>query len=132
MKILIDMNLPPRRVDFLAGYGISATHWSDEGDMKAPDSEVLMWARARNHVVFTHDLDFGVLLSMTQEAGPSVIQVSTQDVTPEAIGSLVVAALQKHGEALDRGAILSIQQQTARVRVLPIKKAGPEEPLSGR
>jgi hypothetical protein len=109
MKMLIDMNLPPRWVDFLAGHGISATHWSGEGDMKAPDSEVLMWARERNHVVFTHDLDFGVLLSMTQEA-----------------------AVEKHREALDRGAILSIQQQTARVRVLPIRKAGPEEPPSGR
>ena len=31
-------------------------------------------------------------------AGPSVIQVRTQDVTPEAIGSLVLTALEKHGE----------------------------------
>ena len=87
MKVLIDMNLPPRWVNFLADHGISATHWSFEGDMKAPDLEILRWARERNCVVLTHDLDFGVLLSMTQQAGPSVIQVRTQDVTPEAIGS---------------------------------------------
>ena len=67
------------------------------------------WARQRNRVVLTHDLDFGVLLSMAQEAGPSVIQVRTQDVTPEAIGSLVLTALKKHKEAIDRGALLSIQ-----------------------
>jgi predicted nuclease of predicted toxin-antitoxin system len=125
MKSLIDMNLPPRWVNFLADHGISATHWSVEGDMKAPDSEILRWARERNYGVLTHDLDFGVLLSMTQKAGPSVIQVRTQDVTPEAIGSLVLTALEKHGEALDRGALLSIQRQTSRVRVLPIKKADP-------
>jgi predicted nuclease of predicted toxin-antitoxin system len=124
MKILIDMNLPPRWVDFLADHGISATHWSVEGDMKAPDSEILRWARERNCVVLTHDLDFGVLLSMTKNAGPSVIQVRTQDVTPEAIGSLVLTVLEKHGEALDRGALLSIQRRTSRVRILPIKKTG--------
>ena len=73
--------------------------------------------------MLTHDLDFGVLLSMTQKVGPSVIQVRTQDVTPEAIGSLVLAALKKHWEELDRGALLSIQRQTSRVRVLPIRKA---------
>jgi len=58
MKILIDMNLPPRWVNFLADHGINATHWSVEGDMKAPDSEILRWARERNYVVLTHDLDF--------------------------------------------------------------------------
>jgi predicted nuclease of predicted toxin-antitoxin system len=91
MKILIDMNLPPRWASFLAAHGISASHWSVEGDMKAPDSEI-----------------------------PSVTQVRTQDVTPEAIGSLVLIALEKHREALDQGALLSIQRQTSRVRVLPI------------
>ncbi len=92
--------------------------------MRAPDSEVLRWAREKNCIVLTHDLDFGVLLSMTAKAGPSVIQVRTQDVTPEATGSLVLAALNKHKEALERGALLSIQGQTSRVRVLPIKGSG--------
>lgn len=96
--------------------------------MRAPDSELLQWARRNNCVVLTHDLDFGLLLSMTQEVGPSVIQVRTQDVTPEAIGSLMVTALEKHREALDKGALLSIQGQTSRVRVLPIKKANHGEP----
>lgn len=116
MKILIDMNLPPRWATFFAAHGISATHWSVEGDMKAPDSEILRWARERNCVV------------RTQNAGPSVIQVRTQDVTPEAIGSLVLTALEKHREALDRGALLSIQGQTSRIRVLPIKRTNPGEP----
>ena len=128
MKILIDMNLPPCWVRFFAEHGIDATHWSVEGDPRAPDSEVLAWARQRNCVVFTHDLDFGILLSMAQEAGPSVIQIRTQDVTPEAIGSLVLTALGKHKHELDQGALLSIQAQTSRVRVLPIKKTNLGEP----
>ncbi len=128
MKILVDMNLLPRWTRFLAEHGYEATHWSAEGDMGASDSELLRWAREKGYVVFTHDLDFGLLLSMTQEAGPSVVQVRTQDVTPEAIGSVVIAALAKHADSIDRGALLSIQDQAARVRVLPIRGSRDNEP----
>lgn len=84
---------------------------------------MLKWARDRDHVVFTHDLDFSVLLSETREAGPSVVQVRTQDVTPEAIGSLVLAAVREHEATLNQGAIVTIQLHTSRVRVLPIRKS---------
>jgi len=122
MRFLIDVNLPPRWVSFLASHRLDAIHWSDVGELTAPDSEVLDWARERDHVVITHDLDFGVLLSETREAGPSVLQVRTQDITPEAIGSLVVAAVRDHEATLKDGAIVTIQLHTSRVRVLPIRK----------
>jgi predicted nuclease of predicted toxin-antitoxin system len=122
MRILIDMNLPPRWVGFFTDLGIDSLHWSTVGNIKAPDFELLQWARQNNCIVFTHDLDFGVLLSLTQEGGPSVIQVRTQDVTPESIGALVATSLKEHAESLEKGAILSIQQKTSRVRVLPIEK----------
>ena len=41
----------------------------------------MAWAGEHGSVVFTHDLDFGSLLALTQAVGPSVIQVRTQDVT---------------------------------------------------
>ena len=78
------------------------------------------WAREHGHVLFTHDLDFSALLAMTQAAGPSVLQVRTQDVLPEAIGDHVVQVLHTHGAALERGAVVTIDETTARVRILPI------------
>ena len=122
MRILIDMNLPPRWVDFFADHGLKAVHWSAIGQLNAPDSEVLEWARKHSHVVFTHDLDFSVLLSLTHEAGPSIVQARTQDVTPEAIGLPVLSAVGEHEGALNQGAIVTIQLHASRVRVLPIQK----------
>lgn len=122
MRILCDMNLPPAWVDFLREHGIDATHWSEVGDWRAPDADILRWSRERKYVVFTHDLDFGNLLGMTREAGPSVIQVRTQDVTSEAIGTAVLSAIEKHGTALAQGAIVTIQMHSSRVRVLPIHR----------
>ena len=62
MRILIDMNLPPRWIDFFADHRLNAIHWSTVGPFSAPDSEILEWAREHIHVVFAHDLDFSVIL----------------------------------------------------------------------
>lgn len=101
---------------------MDAVHWSALGDLTTPDSEVLEWAPEGDYVTFTHDLDFSVLLSETREAGPRVVQIRREDATPEAIGSLVVAAVWEHEAALNHGAIATIQLHTSRVRVLPIRK----------
>jgi predicted nuclease of predicted toxin-antitoxin system len=72
------------------------------------------------YVLFTHDLDFSALLAMTQERGPSVLQVRAQDLLPEAIGEHVVEVLGSHGDAFERGAVVTIDGTTARIRILPI------------
>jgi len=40
MKILIDMNLPPSWVEVFIAEGWEATHWSEVGDLTAPDIEI--------------------------------------------------------------------------------------------
>jgi hypothetical protein len=62
------------------------------------------------------------LLALTAASGPSVLQVRTQDVRPEAIGALIVAALGEHEGALQRGALLSVDREQARVRLLPLAR----------
>jgi hypothetical protein len=57
---------------------------------------------------------------MTQAAGPSVLQVRTQDLLPEAIGDHVVQVLRAHSDALEQGAVVTIDETTARIRILPI------------
>lgn len=95
MKLLIDMNLPPLRVDTLTRHGWEAVHWSTVGDPHATDRTIMSWARERKYVVFTHDVDFGTLLAMTRAHGPSVIQVRTQNVMPAYLERLVTHALRR-------------------------------------
>lgn len=78
------------------------------------------WAVANGHVVLTHDLDFGTLLALTHETGPSVIQVRTQDVLPAHLEPLLIAALRQHESDLAAGALLVVDEGKSRVRVLPI------------
>ncbi len=86
----------------------------------------MAWAREQGYVVFTHDLDFSALLAMTQDSGPSVLQVRTQDLLPEAIGEHVVQVLRSHGEAFEQGAVVTIDETSARIRILPIGRSAQE------
>ena len=122
MKLLLDMNLSPTWVRFLEENGFEAVHWSTTGEPTATDAVIMTWARDRGFVVVTHDLDFSALLASTEAFGPSVIQVRTQDVLPDAVGSDVVRVLRDHRAALDEGAIVSIDELASRVRVLPIRR----------
>jgi predicted nuclease of predicted toxin-antitoxin system len=80
MKVLVDMNLAPAWVECLRKAGWEAAHWSSLGDPRAPDADMMRFAREH---VFTHDLDFGAILAHTQAGQPSVLQVRTRDVSPD-------------------------------------------------
>ena len=58
MKILLDMNLTPDWCEVLRRSGYDAAHWSEVGDPRAPDTEIMEWAATNGYLVFTHDLDF--------------------------------------------------------------------------
>jgi predicted nuclease of predicted toxin-antitoxin system len=71
MKLLVDMNLAPSWVAFLSTHGVDAIHWSSVGPPNAPDVQIIAHARDHGFVVFTHDLDFGVLLALTRSVAPA-------------------------------------------------------------
>lgn len=122
MRIVIDMNLTPQWVAVLARHGWTAIHWSQVGAPNAPDHEIMEWALNNDHIVFTHDLDFGMILAATQAKGPSVIQVRTQDVTPGHLEPIIVAALRQYEDRLNAGALIVVDEAKLRVRLLPLRK----------
>lgn len=95
-KLLVGMNLTPQRVPALRKHGWEAAHWPDVGDPRASDKETMDWAVTHQFVVFTHDMESGSTLAHSHEAGPSVIQIRTDDPMPEHLEGAVLAALNQH------------------------------------
>ena len=120
MKLMIDMNLSPDWVKELETQGWQAAHWSTVGDPGATDRTIMNWAREHGYVVFTHDLDFGAVLAATGASGPSVIQIRTQDVMPKRLGPVLALILSQHRSALEKGALLIVDEAKSRVRLLPL------------
>jgi predicted nuclease of predicted toxin-antitoxin system len=120
IRLVVDISLSPIWVDVFSGHGWSAVHWSTVGDPRAKDRTVMAWARENGYVVFTHDLDFGTLLALTRDSGPSVIQVRTHDVLPAHLEQLVITAIRTYEPQLRQGAIVTVDESRSRVRILPI------------
>ncbi len=120
------MNLSPLWVEFLVAHGVEAVHWAAIGSARAPDLVLLEWAREHGHLVLTHDLDFSALIALAGLSGPSVVHVRSQRLLPAQIGKTVVDVLRVHHERLSSGAIVTIDDAAARVRVLPVRRANPD------
>ncbi len=102
--------------------GHEAVHWSKVGAANAPDREIMAWARSNGFIVFTHDLDFGAILASTDAEAPSVFQVRTQDISPQHLGNLVLSAIEQFEERLKQGALVSLDKNRARARILPLRR----------
>lgn len=120
MKVLIDMNLSPDWSAAFAASQIESVHWSEIGDPRAEDNEIIEYARKNDCIVFTHDLDFGAILALTGASGPSVIQVRTQDILPSNLSARVIKVLCDSKEFLESGALIVIDEGRARIRILPL------------
>lgn len=90
------------------------------GDPRAADRIIMAWARENGYAVFTHDLNFGVLLALTRAIGPSVIQIRAHDVLPIHLEQVVISAIRSYESPLREGAIVTVDESRGRVRVLPI------------
>jgi hypothetical protein len=49
-----------------------------------------------------------------------VIQVRTQDVFPEAIGPLVCSAVRQFKGEIEKGVLISVDENRSRARLLPL------------
>jgi len=122
MKILIDMNLSPAWVSVLEEAGHIVSHWSTVGSLNASDREILLWTKTNGYLLFTHDLDFGAILAVTEAEGPSVIQIRAQDISPHHAKDLLLNTLHKFAENLQQGALISVDEEKSRVRLLPLSR----------
>ncbi len=121
MKLLIDMNLSPDWLEVFALQGWQARHWSTVGDPRAKDSVIMQWAHENGYIVVTHDLDLGALLATTRAQGPSVIQIRTQDILPQSLGSRLALIIRQYEVMLEKGSLIVVDEAKSRVRILPFE-----------
>ena len=121
VKILVDMNLSPRWAMVLRESGFEAVHWSEVGRANAPDTHLMSFAAEHEYIVLTHDLDFGAILAATHGITPSVVQIRSEDLNPDALGESIIGALLQMQSELEQGALLTIEPKRVRLRLLPLR-----------
>ena len=81
----------------------------------------MAYANRNDYVVLTNDLDFSAILAATHREKPSVVQIRAEDLSPLAIGPQVLSALRQMTLELDEGALLTVEPNRTRLRVLPLR-----------
>ena len=114
------MNLSPSFAAYLRAQGVGAAHWSETGNPEANDAEIMGYADEHGYVVVTLDLDFSAILAATQGKGPSVVQIRAKEVITERVFITTLAAIEQAQNELTEGAILTIDMEKSRLRLLPL------------
>jgi len=120
MRFLIDNALSPAVAEGLCRSGHDATHVRDHGLADAGDDVIFEFAE-RDRRVVSADTDFGTILALREASMPSVILF--RGATPrkaEGQTGLLLANLSEIAAVLERRAIVVIEPQRMRVRMLPI------------
>jgi hypothetical protein len=61
-------------------------------------------------------------LAATHGEKPSVVQIRADDVSPDVIGKQVILALRQMASELEEGALLTVDPNRTRLRVLPLRQ----------
>ncbi len=117
------MNLSLLWANMLSELGLESVHWSAIGLAFDPDIVLFEYAKKYDYIVFTHDLDFGAILAASNTDSPSVIQLRDEDIFPSDENVLFLFRIFTQFEnELQNGALLTINKQRTKIRVLPIKR----------
>ena len=119
MRIVVDMNLSPLWVNTLRSAGFEAVHWSDVGSPDSPDDAIVRYAEGNSSVVMTRDLDFGEHVATSGRSRRSVVLLRARRGVPNLHGGLVLRALAETREVLEEGALVTIDAERVRIRLLP-------------
>ncbi len=118
MKLTVDVNRSPDWVTQLNSAGHEAVHWSAIGPVDADDAEIVARADRDGATILTRDLDFGAHVVLAKRTRPSIVQVRAKRATPERYAELVLGALRQTASALEQGALVTIDFERIRVRLL--------------
>jgi predicted nuclease of predicted toxin-antitoxin system len=120
MRFLADAGISPETANYLRQLGHDAIHVRELGLQRAADDELVKLARAQDRIVLAFDLDFGEILALGVLDRPSVILLRLSDETAASVNRRLSAVLAEQQSALERGALVLVEDVRYRVRALPL------------
>jgi predicted nuclease of predicted toxin-antitoxin system len=121
LEFIADMNISPLTVHRLRERGWKIVRVSEIMDARTSDIDILNYAQERNRVIISYDLDFSELLAIYGYDRPSLINLRTDDISPEYTVQRIVEVVTQLEKELQEGIVASVDDTSVRYRNLPIK-----------
>lgn len=122
MRFLADMGVSIKVVQWLRQNGHDAKHLRDEGLHRIPNGEIFAKAISENRVLITFDLDFGEIIALSKGQKTSVILFRLHNTRASYLINRLATTLSDASDALEKGAVIVVEESRHRVRYLPIRR----------
>jgi predicted nuclease of predicted toxin-antitoxin system len=120
MRFLVDACVDVRVSEWLRRQGHDAVHLSEQKLQRLTDGEISRKAVAERRCVLTFDLDFGEIAALSGETKGSVIVFRLGNPSFNRVVDRLSAVLAESAMAIEKGAVISVEEARHRVRYLPI------------
>jgi len=119
MRFFLDQNIPLSVVEMIRQLGFEAEHAKDAGLKSAPDKKITEYAKKRNAILITKDLDFGSLISYPKGSHHGLIVLRLPDhFTGEQITKTLKRFLTKTDSGKLVGSLIILEIEKYRIRKL--------------
>ena len=122
MRFLADMGVSLSAVRQLRAMGHDVTHLEELGLRTLADISIFEQARVENRIVLTFDLDFASIVATTGASLPSVVIFRLQRGRAPRVLSRLAAVLAVASNALEKGALVIVDDARIRIRGLPLTR----------
>ena len=121
MKLLIDNALSPIIDEGLRQAGYDTLHVRSINMQSSTDEEIFNFSEEYDRVIISADTDFGALLAVRKKVKPSFVLIRKYTGTrPDQILELLLTILPKLKDDLEKGSIITVNDEKIRIRYLPI------------
>lgn len=120
LKFLADMNLSPLTVADLNAEGFDIVRVSSLLPATTSDAVILDFARQREMVIVTQDLDFSTLLALGGHDRPSLVTLRLTNTDPFVVTQRLRQVLPQVASHLSEGCAITVDDVAVRIRKLPI------------
>ena len=121
LRFLADVHISPLTVAALKFQGYDILRSTDLLPATAADIDILELARVEGRIIITQDLDFSMLIAVGKYNQPSLVTLRLSSAKPDAIAQRLLEVLPQLEEELTQGSALTIDDNSVRIRKLPIR-----------
>ncbi|MEY3333000.1 MAG: hypothetical protein RLZZ176_1300 [Cyanobacteriota bacterium] len=121
LRFLADVHISPLTVAALKLQGYDILRSTDLLPATAADIDILELARVEGRIIITQDLDFSMLIAVGKYNQPSLVTLRLSSAKPDVITQRLLEVLPLLEEELSQGSALTIDDNSVRIRKLPIR-----------
>jgi predicted nuclease of predicted toxin-antitoxin system len=121
LRFVADVHISPLTVETLQQQSYDILRVTEVLPATATDAEILEFARLEGRIVLTQDLDFSALVALGHYVQPSLVTLRLSSAQPDFVSQRLLEVLPQLEQALIEGAAITVEDNTARCRKLPIR-----------